>query len=353
MTAPVTSGEVLLVRADASATIGVGHVMRCLALAEAWLESGGRVTFAMNEVPDALALRIEHAGARIARVKTAEDTARVARELGARFSVLDGYHLGRLHQNALAQAGTRLLVIDDAGETATKAAALVLNQNAHAAPSLYGALGSGPELLLGPTYVLLRRELRDAAASRVGRAEPELARRVLVTFGGADTAQLAPRALEALGPLDGLDVLLVAGVANPNAAALHAPAGARASVRVETAVKDMAETVRWADLALIAAGSTSWELAASGVPVIAVCTADNQRGVARAVAELGFGESLGDAAEVTVRTIRDAVARLAADVEVRRRMAQRGREVVDGRGAHRVCAVLRGGPGTGEAGGAQ
>ena len=346
MSAPATSGEMLLVRADASATIGVGHAMRCLALAEAWLDGGGDVTFAMNDVPDALARRIERAGARVSRVRSAEDTARVARELGARFAVVDGYHLGAAHQEALA--GTRLLVIDDAGETATTAAALVLNQNAHASPALYSALGSAPELLLGPTYALLRREFQ-ASAARPARATPALARRVLVTFGGADTAQLAPRALEALAPLDGLEVLLVAGAANPHASALRAPAGACATIRVEIAVDDMAEKMRAVDLALIAAGSTSWELAACGVPMLAVITADNQRGVAGAIAELGLGESLGPADGLSAETIRDAVVRLAADAEGRRRMARRGPEVIDGCGAQRVCAALRSAGGSGGA----
>ena len=342
MTAPAnaTSGEGLLVRADASASIGVGHVMRCLALAEAWLEDGGRVTFAMNEVPDSLRERIAGAGAQIVRVSTPEGAVRVARDHGAAFAAVDGYHLGPGYQVALAAAGLRLLVIDDAGETATASAALVLNQNAHARAALYAALGGGPELLLGLDYALLRREFRDPAAARV---VPEVARRVLVTFGGADTAQLAPRALDALAPLDGLEVLLVAGAANPRADQLRVPAGARASIRIETAaIGDMAARMRSADLALIAAGSTSWELATSGVPMLAIVTADNQRGVAAAIAELGIGESLGAAEDVSAGDIRDAVVRLARGAAARRAMARRGREVVDGNGAQRVCRALRG-----------
>lgn len=342
--------EVLLVRADASATIGVGHVMRCFALAEAWLETGGRVAFAMNDVPEGIAQRIARTGARIFHVDAPEDAARVAREVGATHAVIDGYHLGVAHQEALAAAGTRLLVVDDAGETATRAAAMVLNQNAHASPALYDSLGSAPELLLGLTFALLRSEFRHASAKR---AVPDVAQRLLVTFGGADTAQLAPRALEALAPLDGLDVLLVAGAANPSSSTLRAPTGARANVRVETEVDDMAEKMRWADLALIAAGSTSWELAASGVPMIAIVVADNQRGVGTAIGELGVGESLGAAADVSVTDIRAAVVRLAADLDARQRMARRGRQAVDGRGAQRVCAALRGRANAGGSGGAR
>jgi UDP-2,4-diacetamido-2,4,6-trideoxy-beta-L-altropyranose hydrolase len=353
MSAPAMPDAVLLVRADASATIGTGHVMRCLALAEAWMEAGGRVTFATNEIPEALALRITRAGARVVHVATPGDTSRVAREVGAAFAVLDGYHLAAAEQEALAGAGARLLVIDDGGETATRAAALVLNQNAHATTSLYAALGAGPELLLGTTFALLRREFRAAAAEGLAREVPDLARHVLVTFGGADTANLAPRAIDALAPLDGLDVLVVAGTANARAAELSAPPEARAKIRVELSVDDMAAQMREADLAVVAAGSTTWELAASGVPVIAVVVADNQLGVAAAIEELGLGIALGPAATLSSRDIREAVVRLAGDVEARRRMARRGRELIDGRGAVRVCAALRGGAEAGSAGGAR
>lgn len=338
MTGSAMSDVVLLVRADASATVGLGHAMRCLALAEAWLEHGGRVTFAMHQVPESVRLRIERAGASVVPVETAEDTALLARKLNARFAVVDGYHLGAATQEALAAAGARLLVVDDAGETATRSAALVLNQNAGATPALYAALGSGPQLLLGPTFVLLRREFRDAPAERF---VPEFARRVLVTFGGADTANLAPRAIEALAPLDGLDVLVVAGNANARASELRAPAGARAKVRIEAAVDDFAEAMRSADLAVIAAGSTTWELASSGTPMIAIVTAENQRGVAVAIDELGLGEVVGDAENVSASAIREAVVRLAADAGARRGMARRGRELIDGCGAQRVCAALR------------
>ena len=330
--------------------MGIGHAMRCLALAEAWLEGGGRVTFAMNEVPEAVARRIQRAGARVVRLETPAETARLARELDARFAVVDGYHLGAACQEALAGAGARLLVIDDAGETATSAAALVLNQNACATPAFYAALDPGPQLLLGPTFALLRREFRAVAAPR---AVPELARRVLVTFGGADTANLAPRAIEALAPLDGFDVLVVAGTANARASELRAPPGARATVHIEPAVEHIAEVMRSTDLAVIAAGSTSWELAALGTPMIAIVTAENQRGVATAIAELGLGEVLGFAENVSASAIREAVVRLAADASARRGMARRGQDLIDGCGAQRVCAALRAAVGGRGRGGAQ
>jgi UDP-2,4-diacetamido-2,4,6-trideoxy-beta-L-altropyranose hydrolase len=326
----------VLIRADANADIGVGHVMRCLALAEAWIDSGGQVVFASNALPDPIAARIAATGARIATVGTPAETAALAREIGARFAVVDGYHLGADEQDALVATGARLLVIDDRGETATAAADLVLNQNASATPELYPTLDA--QLLLGLGYVLLRREFRVAPPNH--HHVPEVARHVLVSFGGADTANLTPLAIEALAPLDGLEVLAIAGMANTHTADLVVPTGAHAAIRIVPFVEDMAVHMRRCDLAIVAAGSTCWELAACGVPMIAVAVADNQLAVAESLGKLGIGVPLTldglDAA-----TLRGMISSLAHDEIWRGHMARKGREVIDGQGALRVAAALR------------
>ena len=334
-TDPARPDSLLLIRADASAAIGVGHVMRCLALAEAWLELGGRVLLATAEIPVAIAERYERVGATVAMVKSTDDAAVLARDRGARFAVVDGYHLGADDQAALKRTGARLLVIDDRGETATRAADVVLNQNAGAVADLYAALGA--KLLLGTQFTLLRREFRGVAGAR---AIPEVARRLLVSFGGSDPANVTPRVIEALAPLEGFEVLVVAGVANSNAATLSVPADARASIRIVTVVDDMAEQMRWAELAIVAAGSTCWELAACGVPMIAVAVADNQLAITEPLGDLGIGVPMPLEA-VDAESLRAMALSVARDEIWRGLMTRKGPEIIDGHGALRVCAALR------------
>ena len=95
---PVFADALLLIRCDANSDMGVGHVMRCIALAEAWIELGGRVVFATEQMPVKIIERIEKLPARILTVQGAEGTAALARDLGARYAVIDGYHLGAEHQ---------------------------------------------------------------------------------------------------------------------------------------------------------------------------------------------------------------------------------------------------------------
>lgn len=333
---PAFAEAVLLVRADAGRNIGVGHVMRCLALAEAWIELGGRAVFAAAELPVPIASRMAQLGCRVVTVRDPESTAALALEVAARFAVVDGAHLGGEYQQDLAATGVRVLVIDDRGESATDAADLILNPNATAKPELYAGLHG--EQLLGPAYALIRREFRAATRPR---ALPEVARHVLVSFGGADPANLAPVAIAALAQIEGLHVRVVAGAANPNAAQLAVPAGARSTIEIVPWLQDIAGHMRWAELAIVAAGTTCWELAACGVPMIAVPIADPQLAVAEALGELGIGIPLALDA-VDGGSLHAIVSSVVFDEIWRGNMQRKGPELVDGRGAFRVCSALRG-----------
>jgi len=284
-------------------------------------------------MPDAIAERYVRAGARVRAAVFPETAADVGRDFGARYAVLDGYHFGEADQKAIKDAGMRLLVVDDRGETATAVADVILNQNATASAELYAQRPA--KLLLGLTYALIRREFRVASSHKTR----EDVLRVLVTFGGADPANLTPVAMEALAPLDA-HVIVIAGPANPRASELTAPAGARAMFEILPRIDDMAERMQWADIAVVAAGSTCWELAALGVPMIAIPVADNQLAISESLGTLGIGVPLSREA-ADAGTLRASVDALARDQIWRAGMSKKGRELIDGLGALRVCAALR------------
>ncbi|TAJ15991.1 MAG: UDP-2,4-diacetamido-2,4,6-trideoxy-beta-L-altropyranose hydrolase [Planctomycetota bacterium] len=256
----------LLLRADASSAIGTGHVMRCLALAQAWTERGGVASFASADCASALAARLSTEGFELqpidARAGSAEDaraTIRLARRRGARWVALDGYHFGAPYQAHLRAAGLRVLLFDDEARAGAYEADLLLNQNLHAAERDYGWRSGSARLLLGSQYALLRREFRRGAQPR--EDVPERAHRLLVTLGGADPSNATERVLRALTRLriPDLEVLCLAGAANPHYDAL-ARRAAPPHVRVERATSDMPACMAWADMAISAAGTTSWEL---------------------------------------------------------------------------------------------
>lgn len=267
----------LILRADASPEIGVGHVMRCLALAQAWQDAGGEATFVHSEMPAMLAARLERercASVRLlASVGGSEDaclTARWARRCGADWVVVDGYRFSATYYQQLREHGLNVLAIDDLAHLDHYPVALLLNQNLSARAALYtDRVDAATPRLLGPRFSLLRREFRRAV--EVGRPAGARPRRVLVTFGGSDAENFTARILRNLfasGHGD-LEAIVLVGAANPHLDALRELAAAapfRCEIRV--AVEDVAAVMAWADVAISAAGSTVWELASLRRPAL-------------------------------------------------------------------------------------
>jgi UDP-2,4-diacetamido-2,4,6-trideoxy-beta-L-altropyranose hydrolase len=337
----------LLIRADASVRIGTGHVMRCLALAQAWQDGGGEAHFALADAPPAAAGRLEAEGLRLHRVaadaggaEDAREVVRLARRVGAAWLVLDGYHFPAQYQEAVKGSGLRLLVIDDYGHAGRYAADLILNQNLYAEGRLYEGRAPGSRLLLGPRYALLRREFLKWSGWK--RSVPEVARTALVTLGGADAGNVTGQVLRALrairqGPFE---AVVLVGPGNPNRRELEE--AVRGDRRVSLAVNapDVARLMAWADVAVSAAGSTCYELLFMGLPALALVLADNQAPVADALERHGLGESAGWGDRLDVGAMADLLSAFLNDSRRRSAMAERGRAWVDGRGGGRVAALL-------------
>jgi UDP-2,4-diacetamido-2,4,6-trideoxy-beta-L-altropyranose hydrolase len=335
----------LLLRVDGHAAIGGGHVMRCLALAQAWQDAGGRAAFASAGLAPSLRERIRSEGFDCTAISgesggagDAASTAARAREISARTVVIDGYHFGPGFRAPLHADGLVTMAIDDNGEAGTCADHLILNQNIHAAPALYPDAGSRTKLLLGTRYVLLRREFRRSIRRNVRR--DGAVRTILVTLGAADRDNVTGSVIEALRGLDlgGAAVEIIAGGANPHGATINQACAAVPGVRI---VADpgagMAELIAGADLAVTAGGTTMWELSAMGVPFIAVVVAENQRLSTLAMTALGFpcvmAENVMDKLPEKLRT-------LIGDAARRQSLAAAGQRLVDGDGAPRVCAEI-------------
>ena len=348
----------LLFRADASVAIGMGHAMRCLALAEAYRGSaGGRSVFLMAAPLPALAARARRsdahgsgargAGAEVRALAAppgsagdVRETLATAADVGAGWIVLDGYQFDGGFQAALVDAGHRVLALDDHGHAGRYHAQLVLNQNAGADPAPYADRAPATRLLLGPRFALLREEFRNRPVPR--REEPARARRVVVTLGGSDPDNVSARVLEGLAAVPGpLEIVLLVGPANPHHAGLAREAAACSHrVQVVTDVRDMAQRLAWADLAVAAAGSTVLELACVGTPQVLIVLADNQAPGAAAMARDGLAVNLGRQESVAPETIAAAVAGLADDAARRSEFTRRSRGLVDGLGATRVLAAM-------------
>lgn len=339
--------EHLVIRADAGARMGAGHVMRCLSLAQEWLAQGGQVTFLTDAGHAALRQRLMDEGCQVVTIERRHPhpsdwlaTKETLVERPDAAVVLDGYHFDAGYQRRVMQSGHRLLVIDDMAHLEHYPADLVLNQSMHA-DRLHYSCEPTTRLLLGTKYALLRNEFLTWRDWR--RETPDVARKVLVTLGGGDQDNVTLKVIAAVRQLNNpdLEVVVVAGACNPHRASLQAAAqGAVAPIRVVYNATDMARLMAWADLAVAAAGSSCWELCYLGVPALLVVLAENQRPVAEAVAAAGAMINAGWHEALEPEGLAAALQGLLSAAGRRCRLSEAGRRLVRGDGRTLVVREL-------------
>ncbi|WP_308916537.1 UDP-2,4-diacetamido-2,4,6-trideoxy-beta-L-altropyranose hydrolase [Jannaschia sp. LMIT008] len=329
----------VLIRADAAIDIGAGHVARCLALAGALRDRGARVSFACADRPGHMMDAVRAGGfACNALPVMPEDadaaaTARLARD--ADRVIVDHYDLGAAWEAAMS---VPVMTIDDVGRD--HRCDILLDQNLGAAAADYAdRVPADALLLIGPDHALLRPDFERARDAALTARRDRAARRLLVTMGGTDPGDTTGWALDALAghpPAAALDLTVVLGPAAPHLDAVRIrveawPGPARLLVGTDRMAALMAE----ADLAVGAAGSTSWERCCLGLPAATLAWADNQRGIARALDRAGAARAVAqdDAA------LRGAVDTLLDD-DARAAMTAAAAALCDGQGAGRVADVI-------------
>ncbi|MCX7047508.1 MAG: UDP-2,4-diacetamido-2,4,6-trideoxy-beta-L-altropyranose hydrolase [Candidatus Sumerlaeota bacterium] len=340
----------LLIRADADFEIGTGHVMRCLALAQAWRDSGGEACFLMAEGVPALEERLRKEQMKVQRMtfppgskEDAAATLDLALAENAAAIVVDGYRFSADYHKALHGSGPALLCLDDYGHAGHYCSDYVLNQNISATESLYRDREPCTRLLLGTQYALLRGEF--AVWRDWERKFPAQAGHILITLGGSDPQNMTLQVIQALDAVEAKDIeaLVLAGAANPYYDQLRESCEqASHRFRLESNAGNMPELMAWADLAISGAGSTSWELAFMGLPSLLLILGKDQQGIAEGLAREGSALNLGWHEDLRMDSLTHAAEDLIHSPDKRRRMSERGRALVDGCGAERIVNLIRG-----------
>lgn len=341
--------EPLLIRADASAEIGTGHVMRCLALAQSWKEKGRDVVMVHAVRDQSIKQRLNSEGVESRSIdakrgsnKDAQRTLQQARRIGADWIVLDGYVFDERYQQQITESEHKLLVVDDKANLTHYGGDLLLNQNLHASEEDYSSLiSAATKLLTGPQYALIRKEFWTWKDWE--RDIPDTARNLLVMIGGSDPDNITSEVLSSITDVDvpNMEIYAVIGGSNPHEAFIREVAESlRFNVHLFEDVQNIPELMAKVDFAVSAGGSAIWELAFMQVPTLGIARAEQEVCLLKAADETGIVENLGLARDLSSSRLRGSIEKMALDTEYRVSMMTQGRSTVDGNGAHRVVQSM-------------
>jgi UDP-2,4-diacetamido-2,4,6-trideoxy-beta-L-altropyranose hydrolase len=334
--------------------------MRCLTLADELRARECELRFIAAAAPVELVDRIERAGHELRPIEPSDrgadapgwdsstagpdeqraDAAATLEALGgwrADWLVVDHYRFDEHWQREVRRAGARLLVIDDLANRRHDCDILVDHTVGREAGDYRRLVPGTTELLLGSSYALLRPEFAAVRHRALQRRRSAGSERLLLTLGSTDVDGLTAKVLDSLvaqGIEASIDVVL-GSAATPSFERTTELAREHSRIAVHCSPPSMAELMARADLAIGAAGTTSWERCCLGLPSVTLVVADNQRTIARNLEQAGAITVMPDWTAVA-----GAVRELLADSLRLQQMSAAAATLVDGHGAQRVAAAM-------------
>ncbi len=345
------------IRVDASEWIGIGHVMRCMTLANMLKQQmNSEVVFVCNyDLPLPLREQLIAQGHHIKLLPqmnnwNMNEDARMTRHILStyviRWLIVDHYGLDAHWEQKVQRRGQKILVIDDLANRLHDCDAL-LDQNLQ--PDFMnrynGKVNPDCRLFLGPSFLLLRQEFYD----NYNKITPtERLQHILVNFGGSDPTNETEKVLQSYAHLaDKLENIyfhVVAGPANPNKEHIRQLCSELPEVIFyEQAM--MSELLCRMDMAIGAGGVTMWERCFMGVPSAVITVADNQFESVQEAARLELIWDIGRSGEDITQGLRELLLSIRAEPTKLKQKSEHCRSFMStfyGQGLHPIVEYIKG-----------
>lgn len=365
----------IVFRADASIEMGIGHVMRCLTLADALRERGAQCHFVCREHPGNLISQIVARGHQVCSLplgqtetrlseaenkllqpaharwlscgwrRDARQTSSCVGSLDIDWLIVDHYALDERWEKQLRAHCRKIMVIDDLADRNHDCDLLLDQTFGRAEQDYHQRVPVNCKIFTGAKYALLRPEFsafREYSLQR--RAEPKL-EHFFISMGGIDKDNVTDMVLRALCESPLPKDCRISVVLGGNAPWLkHVKAQATKlpwKVEVKSDVANMAQLMANSDLAIGAAGSTSWERCCLGLPSLMIILAENQQIIANGLEKCGAAINLGASpAPFLPAKIREALDGLSHDLSRLKKMSTLAFSLTEGRGAILIAEYL-------------
>jgi UDP-2,4-diacetamido-2,4,6-trideoxy-beta-L-altropyranose hydrolase len=336
------SSRIAVIVANATVSVGGGHLRRCLVLGEALVAAGWKVALASTD--EGFANSLGPANQKIEVLAVREYSARALVEVfpnGCDLLVVDHYGLDVMFESSCRDWTKRILVVDDLANRQHNCDVLVDQTPGRTICDYRALVPTFCQTLVGPQYALLHRNFGLMRTPR--RPTPNRVRRALISFGATDPDDMttvAMRAVKNSGLKLELDVILGGEAPHIERVEVVAAGFSNGEAKVHLNVSDPASIVRHADIAIGAGGVSALERCCLGIPSLIVSLADNQMGNAMGIARSGGALFVGNMSQITCSLLEAALLELANDSKARDVMTTCGRGLCDGLGADRVADLL-------------
>lgn len=299
-------------RVDASLKIGSGHVMRCLALAQALKENNVSVKFICRKHEGNLLKSIRSSGFDVSELelskdseidsklrhsdllgvtqnKDADECIDIIKSSNTNWLIVDHYALDEDWHLKLKPFCKKIMVIDDLADRKHQCDILLDQTFGRTQEDYLELVPKGCEILLGSQYALLRPEFSKWRKYSLERRRKPKFKKLFINMGGVDPDNFTGEVLKELKkcqlPKD-IEITIVMGETSPHLGKVrNAASSLSCKVIIKTCVDNMAEIMANADLAIGSSGMSTWERCCLGLPTIQIIIAKNQLFSAKTLAD--------------------------------------------------------------------
>lgn len=338
----------LCIRVNSTYESGMGHFMRCLALAQKWQEMRGNVYFVVNNNEKIISKVIDENMKYIIydeEIGTSDDASFLcqnAEKYNASWIVIDGYMFNEDYFDIIKKNNFKSLLFDDDGRLDYYKNDFILNQNLHANPELYLSKKEDySQLLLGNKFILLRNEfLKYIHYEKDIKTQ---ANNILITLGGSDVNNYSLKVLKSLNNsnFDDLNIIIILGANNIHENSIKQYLKeSNLNGKILKNISNMADIMKWADLAFSSGGTTVWELAFMGVPSIIGSVSNVEELLINGLNKHDLFETVGSIENLELDELTDSFNKIINNKNLRTKLSKKGKNFVDGCGSERIINLM-------------
>lgn len=357
----------VLFRADGSHLLGMGHIMRCLALAQHFKKLGIHSLFVVKNYENRIAELIISYGFDVEKLSVeasfsedASHTLEIVKNKGIKVLLTDlsnsetmkDYKLYARYFKILKDAGIFLITMDGLdGDSVSKrikiASDIVVIPYFGAEYSNY-KFSPCTKPLLGPSYFIFRQELVEAIRRKTRYDKKEF-ENIFITMGGSDPFDLSIKVLSALSDNNLLNIKVAVGMAFSSKTVIRLKAIIRktsangcelAMMSPSATAENMANSLLWADIVITAGGLTKYESVLLGKPTIIISQNERAGKSSDIFAEETGAIHLGSRDKVSDARIITVLNEILENNALRLEMAEKGKKILDGKGAERIIGKI-------------